>query len=156
MPALFGLLGLCLLVGLTNSAFTQAGGGGWYDLARHPPGTPPGWVFPVVWSTLYGLMAVAAWLVWRHAGFARRAHYRALRLWGWQLFANALWTPFFFGLHQPGLALMVIVALFGLVAATTRAFWRVDRVAAVLLAPYLVWVGYAGWLTAGFWWLNRG
>ena len=156
MPALFGLLGLCLLVGLSDSVFTRSGRAGWYDLQAHPAGTPPDWVFPLVWSALYVLMAVAAWLVWRHAGFARRAHYRALRLWGWQLFANALWTPVFFGLRQPGLALIVIVALFALVGATCRAFWRVDRIAAALLLPYLVWVGYAGWLTAGFWWLNRG
>lgn len=153
---LVGLLGLCLLVGLSDSVVTRSGRPGWYEAHLHPPGTPPDWAFPVVWSALYVLMAVSAWLVWRHAGYARRAHYRALRLWGWQLFANALWTPAFFGLHLPLLALAVIAALFVLVGLTIKAFWRVDRVAAAMLVPYLAWVGYASWLTAGFWWLNRG
>lgn len=152
--ALIGFLGLCLLVGLSDSAITQTGVHTWYRTLRHPAGTPPDWVFPVVWSTLYALMAVAAWMVWRLAGIARRQHYGALRLWGWQLLVNALWTPAFFGLRAPGLALGVILLLLVLVAATIRAFARVDRVAAAMMMPYLLWVAYAGWLNAGTWWLN--
>ena len=152
---LVGLLGLCLLVGVSDGVVMQAGTPGWYAAHLHAPGTPPDWAFPAVWSALYLLMAVAAWLVWRHAGYARRAHYRALRLWGWQLFANALWTPAFFGLQSPLLALVVIAALLALVGLTVKAFWRVDRLAACLLLPYLAWVSYAAWLNAGFWWLNR-
>ncbi len=155
MLALAGFLGLCLLVGLSDSAITQTSVHGWFLALRHPVGTPPNWVFPVAWSASYTLMAVAAWLVWRRAGIARRRHYRALRLWGWQLLANALWTPAFFGLHQPGLALAVIVAMDALAAATLLAFRRVDGVAAGLMAPYLAWGAYAAWLNAGLWWLNR-
>ncbi len=154
--ALAGFLGLCLLVGLSDSAITQTSVHGWFVALRHPAGTPPNWVFPVAWGVSYTLMAVAAWLVWRRAGIARRAHYRALRLWGWQLLANALWTPAFFGLHQPGLALGVIVAMDALVLATLLAFRRVEALAAGLMAPYLAWGAYAAWLNAGLWWLNRG
>ena len=155
MLALAGFLGLCLLVGLSDSAITQTSVHGWFLALRHPAGTPPNWVFPVAWSASYTLMAVAAWLVWRRAGIARRRHYQALRLWGWQLLANALWTPAFFGLHRPGLALAVILAMDALVAATLLAFRKVDRVAAGLMAPYLAWGAYAAWLNAGLWWLNR-
>ena len=153
--ALLGFVGLCLLVALSDSAVTRTSVHGWYRSLVHPPGTPPDWVFPVVWSALYLCMAVAAWLVWRLAGIARSRHYGALRLWGWQLLFNALWTPAFFGLHAPGLALGVILVLLALVALTVRAFARVDRPAAALMLPYLAWVGYAAWLTAGTWWLNR-
>ena len=154
--ALAGFLGLCLLVGLSDSAITQTSVHSWFLALRHPPGTPPNWVFPVVWTASYTLMATAAWLVWREAGIARRLHYRALRLWGWQLLANALWTPAFFGLHQPGLALAIMLAMDALVAATLLAFRRVQPVAAWLMAPYLAWGAYAAWLNAGLWWMNRG
>ena len=140
---------------LSDSAITRSSVQGWYLTLRHPAGTPPNWVFPVAWSLAYGLMAVAAWLVWRHAGIARRRHYQALRLWGWQLLANALWTPAFFGLHSPGLGLAVILAMDGLVVATLLAFRRVEGLAAALMAPYLAWGAYATWLNLGVWWLNR-
>ncbi len=107
---------------LSASAITRTGAARLVPVAAHPPGTPPDWAFPVAWGTLYLLMAVAAWMVWRHAGVARRGHYAALRLWGWQLLFNALWTPAFFGLRSPGLALVVILALLVLVALTLRAF----------------------------------
>lgn len=154
--ALIGFLGLCLLVGVADAAITETSVHSWYPALVAPPGKPPNWVFPVVWTTLYVMMAVAAWLVWRHAGVARRRHYQALRLWGWQLLVNALWTPAFFGLHNPGLALGVILALLVLLGLTIRVFLRVDRLAAALLAPYFLWVCYATWLNAGFWWLNSG
>lgn len=154
--ALAGFLGLCLLVGLSDSAITQTSVHGWYLTLRHPAGTPPNWAFPVVWTLSYALMAVAAWLVWRHAGIAQRRHYRALRLWGWQLLANAMWTPAFFGLHSPGLALGMIVVMDALLIATVMAFRRVERLASLLMAPYLAWGVYAAWLNLGVWWLNHG
>ena len=95
------------------------------------------------------MIGVAAWLVWHRTGTGR-----ALRLWGWQLAANALWTPAFFGLHNPLLALAVIAVLLALVALTIRRFARLQRVAAGLMLPYFAWVCYAAWLNAGFWWLN--
>lgn len=122
----------------------------WYLSLNRPPGTPPNWLFGPVWSVLYALMAVAAWRVWR-----RPRYVGALRMWGWQLLANALWAPAFFGLRQPGWALGVMAVLIVLVGLTTAAFSRRDRLAALMLLPYLAWLGYAGYLNAGFWWLNR-
>ncbi len=122
----------------------------WYPSLAQPFGTPPNWVFAPVWTALYVLMGVAGWLVWRRCGAAR-----PVRLWGWQLAANALWTPFFFGLHNPPLALAEILVLLALIVTTIRSFMRVRRLAAWLMLPYLAWTGYATYLTAGFWWLNR-
>jgi tryptophan-rich sensory protein len=99
-------------------------------------------------------MAVAAWLVWRlPAGAGGQL---ALTFWGVQLAVNALWTPVFFGLRLIAPALGVVIFLFAAVAITCGAFWRLNRPAAILLMPYLAWVGFASYLNAGFWWLNHG
>lgn len=128
----------------------------WYPTLARPPGTPPNWVFGPVWTTLYVLIAVSAWLVWRRTAELPAKAYPALRLWGWQLGLNALWTPAFFGLHSTGLGLLVIVPLLAAVALTIRAFAGVERRAALLLVPYAGWVLYAAYLNAGFWWLDAG
>jgi benzodiazapine receptor len=148
--ALVGFVGLCLLVGAADGAIVAGPARGWYLSLNRPPGTPPDWLFGPVWTALYVMIGVAGWLVWRHS-----ASTRPLRLWGWQLAANALWTPAFFAMHSPPLALAVILLLLVLIALTTRAFLRVRRSAGLLMVPYLAWVGYATYLTASFWWLNR-
>jgi translocator protein len=102
-----------------------------------------------VWTGLYALIGFAAWRVWRHSTATR-----PLRLWGWQLAANALWTPAFFAMRSPPLALAVCVVLLALIGLTVRSFARVQPAAAWLMVPYLAWTGYATYLTAGFWWLN--
>ncbi|MGA8193061.1 MAG: TspO/MBR family protein [Acetobacteraceae bacterium] len=144
-----GFVGLCLLVGAADGAIVAGPARGWYLSLNRPPGTPPDWLFGPVWTALYVMIGVAGWLVWRHS-----ASTRPLRLWGWQLAANALWTPAFFAMHSPPLALAVILLLLVLIALTTRAFLRVRRSAGLLMVPYLAWVGYATYLTASFWWLN--
>ncbi len=166
--ALIGFVGLCLLVAAADAALTEPGMRGWYPTLRHPPGTPPDWLFPAAWIPLYVAMAVAAWRVWRRlpvlrfriAGSAATdsvaLRRRGLLLWGWQLAVSAAWTPVFFGLHRTGPALAVITGLAALVALTVRDFRHVDRPAAVLMAPYLAWVCYAFWLNAGIAWLNPG
>ncbi len=121
----------------------------WYLSLNHPPGTPPNWVFAAVWAVLYGMIGVSGWLAWR-----RTIGPRPLRLWGWQLAANACWTPAFFALRSPPLALAVCLVLLVLIGATMRAFLRLRRAAAWLMVPYLAWTGYATYLTAAFWWLN--
>ncbi len=95
------------------------------------------------------MVGVAGWLVWRRSGAAR-----PLRLWGWQLAANAMWMPAFFGLHKPPLALAVILVLLVLIAITIHSFARLNRAAVWLMVPYLLCTGYATYLNAGFWWLN--
>lgn len=113
---------------------------GWID---QPWFFPPGIVFPVVWTTLFTLMGVAVFLVWRE-GTENREVRVALAAFGAQFALNLAWTPVFFGLQRPDLGLVVIILLLVAVAATVVAFDRVDRRAAVLLLPYLVWVAFAG------------
>ncbi len=149
-----GFIGLSLLVGVTAAGFTASSVHGWFRTLARPPGTPPNWVFGPVWTMLYLLMGIAAWLVWRGRDLAPHRSYRALRLWGWQLLLNAAWTPAFFGLHSTAAGLSVILALLLLILLTLRAFVTVERVAAALMLPYAAWAGYAAYLTAGFWWLN--
>ncbi len=148
---MLGFLGLCLLVGVTAATVTESSVHSWYPSLARPPETPPNWVFAPVWTALYVMMAVAAWLIWRGDDQAR---YRALRLWGWQLLVNALWTPAFFGLRSTGLGLAVILPLPVLVALTALRFAPLSRIAAALLVPYLLWSLYAAYLTTGFFILN--
>lgn len=125
----------------------------WYAGLQKPTWNPPSWVFGPVWTALYTMMAVAAWLVWRCGGW--RAQRRALGFYLVQLTLNAAWTPLFFGFHRPGLALIDIVLMFVAIVATMMAFFRVSRMAAVLLGPYLLWVGFASVLNFSLWWMNR-
>jgi tryptophan-rich sensory protein len=113
---------------------------GWID---QPWFFPPGIVFPVVWTALFSLMGVALFLVWREGTESREVRL-ALAAFGAQFVLNLAWTPVFFGLRRPGLGLVVILLLVVAVAATVAAFDRVDRRAAILLLPYLVWVAFAG------------
>lgn len=127
--------------------------GEWYAGLNKPSWNPPSWVFGPVWSALYTLMAVAAWLVWSRGGWKTQG--RALTLYLGQLVLNAAWTPLFFGLHRPDLALIDITALFVMIVATMVAFFKVHRVAGLLLLPYLLWVGFASVLNFTLWWMNR-
>ena len=149
--ALAGFVGLGILAGAVGGTITVANIPTWYNTLPHPPGTPPDYVFGPVWTTLYILMGLAAWRVWRTAN-----HQPALRLWGWQLLVNALWTPAFFGLHSPALALAILLLLLVLIGRTIAAFRVHDRLAATLLVPYALWSCYATYLNAGFLWLNPG
>jgi tryptophan-rich sensory protein len=149
-----GFVGLCLLVGATAAAFNGQAMQAWYATLTRPPGTPPNWVFGPVWAVLHTMIGTAAWLIWSHAPEGRRKR-AALLLWGWQLLLNALWSPAYFGLQSPTAGLLVIVPLLVLIGLTIAAFVRLHRGAAALLVPYLCWTGYATYLNAGFWWLNR-
>ena len=148
--ALVGFVGLCLLVGAVGGSMTAHAVHGWYATLRAPPGTPPNWVFAPVWTALYIAMGVAAWLVWKRLGASR-----PLQLWGWQLAANALWAPAFFGLHSPAIAMAVIVVMLVLIGLTIRSFRRIRRPAAALMVPYGLWCLYAAYLNVGFLLLNH-
>lgn len=134
-----------------GSAASINAGSFYVDLVR-PDWAPPSWVFGPVWTVLYVLMGVAAWLVWRVGGFA--AARTALSLYLVQLAVNALWTWLFFGWQLGALAFADILLLWVLIAATIAAFWRVSRLAAGLLVPYLLWVSYAAALNFAVWQLN--
>lgn len=147
--ALIGWLALCFAAAGT-AAFISTDG--WYPGINKPAWNPPAWVFAPAWTFLYATMAVAAWLVWREGGWRSQA--RALGLFILQWALNALWTPLFFGLHRPGLALIDILALWLAIIATMIAFWRVRRAAGALLAPYLAWVTFAAALNFAIWRMN--
>lgn len=150
--ALLGFVALCLTVSGLGGAVTATSVGDWYPKLAKPPFTPPAGVFPPVWTALFLLMAVAAWRVWRQPGGDRRA---AALNWFWgQLVLNLLWSVIFFGLQAPGWALVEIALLLATIVITLRAFWALDRWAAVALVPYLLWVAFAAALNAGIWWLN--
>lgn len=118
----------------------------WYRALAKPSWQPPSSAFPVVWTSLYALMSVSAWRVWKRGrGPARRT---ALRWWGAQLALNAAWSPLFFGLRRPRAALADATLLAVAVAGYTRASRRVDRTAAWLVAPYLGWAAFAAVLNA--------
>ena len=124
--------------------------GEWYAALKKPSWNPPNWIFGPAWTALYTIMAIAAWLVWRRGGFAgQRA---ALTLYLAQLLFNALWSPLFFGLHNPALAFADIVLLWSALLATLIAFWKARPVAGALLVPYLAWVTFAATLN---WALSR-
>lgn len=141
---LVALVGSALVVGGAGGAFTSSAIPTWYAGLAKPPLTPPNWVFPIVWTTLYVFMGVAQWLVWRRGGF--RAHPTAHLTYLLQLALNFLWSLIFFGLHEPKLALIEVVALLIAIGFTLRAFWRIDALAGWLLAPYLAWVAFATYL----------
>ncbi len=147
--ALLGWLALCFAAS-ASAVFVATGD--WYVRLNKPPWNPPAWVFGPAWTLLYILMALAAWLVWREGGW--RAQGRALRLFLLQWSLNALWTPLFFGLHRPGLAFAEIILLGLAIAATLWSFWRVRKLAGVLLLPYLAWVSFAAALNFAIWRLN--
>ncbi|MDP0400151.1 TspO/MBR family protein [Tsukamurella strandjordii] len=122
-----------------------------YGRLAQPSWAPPSWLFGPAWGVLYLLMAVAAWLVWRtEPTFGNRA----IQLYGAQLLVNLAWSPLFFGAEQRGWALVDILVLDVLVAATIAAFWRRDRRAAVLLVPYFAWILFATALNFSVWSLN--
>jgi len=143
-----------LLVGAGSGFLTSGAVRDWYPSLVRPSFAPPSWIFGPVWTALYLMMGLAAWLVWRKAG-STPAGRVALGLFAVQLVLNGLWSVLFFGLRAPGPALIEIVVLWVGIAATLRAFWRLDAGAGWLLVPYLCWVTFATALNAGFWWLNR-
>lgn len=126
----------------------------WYANLNKPFFNPPGWVFGPVWTTLYVLMAVSAFLVWRK-GLDTRAVRIALAFFVLQLVLNALWTPLFFGAKMPLAAFIEILFLWAAILLTILTFARVSRLAALLLIPYIAWVSFAAVLNASIWLLNR-
>jgi tryptophan-rich sensory protein len=125
----------------------------WYRRLRKPAFTPPRAAFPIVWTTLYALMAASAYRVWRQEESPARK--RALASWWAQLAANAAWSPLFFGARRPRAALADLGLLLALLAVYTRESNKVNRGAALMMAPYLAWTGFAGVLNEEIARLNR-
>jgi translocator protein len=148
---LIGWLAICFVAAAIGAAASVDAGPFYAGLVR-PGWAPPASVFGPVWSVLFVLMAVAAWLVWRKDGF--RAARVALLVFLGQLALNALWSWLFFAWHRGGLAFADILVLLAMIVATMVAFWRVRPLAGALLIPYLLWVGFASALNLAVWRLN--
>ena len=144
LAASFGAGGLGAIASSSAAEF--------YGRLSQPAWAPPAWLFAPVWSVLYVLIGVAAWLVWRKHGFNGAS--TALRLFVVQLLANALWTWLFFKWRLGAVALAEILVLWSLIGATVFGFWRLHRLAALLLVPYFAWVSFAMALTFSMWRLN--
>ena len=147
--SLAGWLVLTFAAAAIGGFFTP---GDWYASLKKPVWNPPNWIFGPMWATLYTMMGLAAWLVWKGGGFAGQRI--ALSLFLLQLLFNALWSPLFFGLHLPGLAFVDLVLLWMALLATMAAFWKSQRLAGAMLLPYLAWVTFAGTLNFALWRLN--
>lgn len=154
MKQLLGLLFwlLATFAAAVIGALGAASAGTFYEQLARPTWAPPAWLFAPVWSALYLLIGIAAWLVWRVHGL--RGASGALGLFVLQLAGNALWTWLFFVWRQGSWAFVGILTLWLLIVATLIAFVRLNRLAAALLAPYLAWVTFAAALTYSVWKLN--
>jgi benzodiazapine receptor len=152
---LAGFLALSFAVAGAGGAITATSVGGWYQTLAKPAFNPPDWVFGPVWTLLYAMIAVAGWRVWRLRGWtANGALNPALLAWAVQLGLNLGWSFVFFGARMIGAALVEIGMLLAAIAVTARLFWRIERAAAWLLAPYAAWVAFATLLNAALWRLN--
>lgn len=151
-----GLIGWLLLsfAAAAIGAVASVQAASFYQQLAQPSWAPPASVFGPVWSVLYALMGIAAWLVWCDGG--RRRQPGVLALFVIQLAVNALWSWLFFGWHHGALAFADIVLLWLLIVATVIGFWRVRPLAGALLLPYLCWVSFASALNFAVWHLNPG
>lgn len=140
--ALLGFLAITLVVGQGAGYVTVPAVRDWYPTLAKPAWTPPDWLFPLAWTVLYVLMAIAVWLVWRRPADTSWRD-RAIGLWWLQLGLNLAWSFLFFGQRAPLLGLIDVLLLWLAILATIAVFNRVERVAAWLMAPYLLWVSYA-------------
>ncbi len=146
-------IAVCLAAGVIGSLFTVTGQGTWYGALNKPVFNPPDWIFAPVWTMLFILMGLALFLVWRQ-GWRKEGVLNGVKMFFVQLAFNIVWSYFFFGLKDPHLAFLEIIALWLAIAASIIAFYRVDRRAAWLLFPYLAWVSFAAFLNYNIWRLN--
>ena len=143
---------LCLAISALGGWVTATSVGSWYPTLAKPAFNPPNWVFAPVWTVLYLMIAAAGWRVWRRRGLA--AAPVAMGTYALQLALNLAWSFVFFGAQAIGAALVVIAALLAAIVANAILFWKIERAAGWLLAPYAAWVAFATALNAALWWLN--
>ena len=138
-----GVVGIGWLIGATNLP------GEWYAALAKPGFVPPNWAFPVAWTILYVMIAVAGWRTFR-----REPSGRAMQVWAAQLALNFVWSPVMFTMHQIGAALVILICLFVAIVTYISLETSRDRLAAALFVPYAAWVAFAGVLNAAIWRLN--
>jgi len=146
-------IAVCQCAGLIGSVFTMSAIPIWYATLQKPSFTPPNWLFAPAWGTLYLLMGISAFLIWRR-GLADKQVKIALMVFAIQLILNALWSVAFFGFESPLSGVIVIVVLWLAILLTILRFSKISLVAAILLLPYLLWVSFASVLNISIWVLN--
>jgi tryptophan-rich sensory protein len=142
-----------LLVGAISGYFTTSGVNGWYALANKPWFNPPNWIFAPVWTTLYVLMGIALFLVWK-SDAATGIKQAAISLFAVQLILNFFWSLIFFKMQQPGWAFAEIILMWVMILLTILSFGKIASTAAWLLVPYICWVSFASLLNYSIWRLN--
>jgi len=144
---------ICQAVGIAGSLFTVTGEGSWYSSLVQPSFNPPNWVFGPVWTALYLLMGISLYIIWK-GGLSNGREKRAVLFFGVQLGLNFLWSLLFFGIQSPIAALFGIIFLWIAIFLTIACFYRIQRTAAYLMIPYLLWVTFAAALNLGYVLLN--
>jgi benzodiazapine receptor len=147
------------VAGMIGSLFTFSEIPTWYATLTKPMLNPPSWIFGPVWTTLYALMGISAFLVWQKFENAKNKKQKktikfALEIFSVQLL-NILWSIIFFGLHNPALAFLEIAFMWVAIVATIKVFWAISKPAAYLLVPYILWVTFASYLNFSIWQLNK-
>lgn len=143
-----------LIVGGTSGFFTATGVESWYQSIARPTWNPPGWIFGPVWTTLYVMMGISLFLVWKEDTSVELKKI-AIALFTVQLVLNFFWSFIFFNQHQIGWALVEIIAMWVFILLTIFAFAQVNKAAAWLLVPYISWVSFATILNFTIWQLNK-
>lgn len=150
---LLGSLALCQGAGIIGGIFTVSAINEWYQYLNKPSFSPPNWVFGPVWVTLYTLMGIALFFIWKE-GLKNKERKDAFILFLIHLCANAAWSILFFGLKSPFLAFINIIILLGFIIAVFLRFYKINKTAGVLLVPYFLWVSFAAVLNFAVWQLN--
>ncbi|MBA2882707.1 tryptophan-rich sensory protein [Desulfosalsimonas propionicica] len=146
-------VGICFLVAWAGALVSPGTApSDWYDALNKPAWNPPGWVFGPVWTALYIMMGVAAWVIWDRFGFL--AAKAALAAFFIQLVLNGLWSRIFFSTQEPGWAFFEILLLLAAIVITTILFFKKITMAGWLMVPYMLWVGYASILNGAIWMMN--
>lgn len=156
LKSLFIFFLLIIAVQFAGSLVTFPAVQGWYQTINKPSFNPPAWVFGPVWTTLYIMIAISGWMIWTRIGgsFSEKLRSLPIKYYGFQLFANLLWSFLFFGLENPMLGLVDICFLLVFIAANINHFTKIYKPAAYLLYPYFAWVSFATLLNASIVWLN--
>ena len=153
LPAIMSII-ICEAVGILGSLFTALAIPAWYAGLNKPSFSPPNWLFAPVWTTLYALMGISAFLVWQE-GFEKRQVKVALTVFAIQLVLNFFWSFLFFKMQNPFLALIEILVLWIFILLTILSFSKISRNSALLLLPYLLWTSFAALLNFYIFKLNR-